>query len=312
LTEVSGVGAAPTCLPPARVHTPPQHRLPAGATDCHCHVFDDPLRYPLIAQRSYTPAPAPLADYLTMCEAVGLERTVQVNASVYGSDNRITLDTIAALGQHRARGVAGLAMDATAKEIERLHLGGMRGVRVSTHVAGYGGTEHLETTARQLKPFGWHLQLHVAHSAELATLEQRLLKIDAPLVFDHLGCVHGQEGVSSSGFQTLLRVLRQRDDCWVKISSWYRRSIDPLHYADIRSMAQALVEARPDRVVFGSNWPHPHLFAPATVPQDAQLIDHFYEWIPSPEHRQAILVHNPERLYGFPPVAALNEQRQTT
>lgn len=304
LSDAMQGASAPVCLPPARVDTPPRHRLPAGATDCHCHIFEDPHRYPLIEQRSYTPAPSSLHDYQAMCEAVGLERTVQVNASVYGSDNRITLDAIAALGQHRARGVAGLSLEATQQEIEQLHLGGMRGVRVSTHVAGYGGTEHLEATARKLKPFGWHLQVHVAHSAELATLEQRLLNIDAPLVFDHLGCVQGSEGVSSRGFQTLLHLLRQRDDCWVKMSSWYRRSQDPVHYDDIRSMAQALVETRPDRVVFGSNWPHPNLFPPHVVPRDAHLVDTFCDWISSPEHRQAILVHNPERLYGFPPIAA--------
>lgn len=297
MTEVPG--PAPTCLPPKAVRQPRQ-RLPVGSTDCHCHVFNDAARYPLVEQRSYTPAPAPLAAYLAMCAAVGLERTVQVNASVYGNDNRITLDLIAALGQHRARGVAGLASDAGSADIERLHEGGMRGVRLSTHVAGYGGTEHLEQMAQRIRPFGWHLQVHVAHGRELAALEPRLLKIDAPLVFDHLGCVLGRDGTDSGGFQALQRLLSQRDDCWVKLSSWYRRSALPAPHDDMRALAQALVATRPDRVVFGSNWPHPALFPPQETPDDAALVDTLFDWIPDAALRQAILVANPKQLYGFP------------
>ncbi|NDZ19032.1 GntR family transcriptional regulator [Variovorax sp. WS11] len=293
--------APPLCLAPDPAPRAGRVALPPGATDCHCHVFEDAARYPLVPSRSYTPAHAPLAAYLRMCEAVGITRTVQVNASVYGTDNRITLDAIAALGQHRARGVAGLSPDVTAREIEALHEGGMRGVRLSTHVAGYGGTELIEAMARKLEPFGWHLQIHVAHGRELAELEARLLAVPAPLVFDHLGCVTGAEGVDSIGFQALLRVLARRDDCWVKLSSWYRRSADAEGWFDIRPLAQALVQARPDRVLFGTNWPHPNLFAPQRLPREAALIDSFCDWVPDAARREAILVRNPERLYGFAP-----------
>jgi tripartite-type tricarboxylate transporter receptor subunit TctC len=119
----------------------------------------------------YTPAPAPLTAYLEMCAALGITRTVQVNASVYGFDNRLTLDAIAKLGQHRARGRCRRGPGHEPAELERLHLGGMRGVRLSTHVAGYGGTELAAVMAARLKPLGWHVQLHVADGAEIATLE---------------------------------------------------------------------------------------------------------------------------------------------
>lgn len=295
-------GAAPVCLPPRRQVSRPRWTLPPGATDCHCHVYDDPQRYPLVAQRSYTPVRADLEQYLAMCRQVGLSRTVQVSASVYGADNRLTLDVIAALGQHRARGVAGLPADVTAQQLETLHAGGMRGVRVSTHVKGYGGTQAISHFAERIRPFGWHVQVHVLHADEIAGLEQELLRVPVPLVFDHLGCVRGAEGPQNAGFQAMLRLLRQRDDCWAKISSWYRRSDAGGDHADMAPIVAALVDARPDRLVFGTNWPHPALQAPATVPDDGQLIDQFASWIPDEAVRRRILVDNPAALYGFPPV----------
>jgi predicted TIM-barrel fold metal-dependent hydrolase len=287
--------------------------LPAGATDCHCHVFVDDPRYPMVAHRTYTPQPAPLDDYLKMCETVGIERTVQVSASVYGFDNTLTLDVIRQLGQHRARGVAGVRSDVTHAELESLYADGICGVRLSTHVKGYGGTELIGLLAPRVAAAGMHLQLHLEHVDELAALEADLLKTPAPLVFDHLGCVRGGDGPGSRGFQALLRILRQRDDCWVKISSWYRRSATggPA-YEDMKPLALALIDARPDRAVFGTNWPHPGLFAPgqpagaarqaasAVIPNDGHLIDVFCDWVPDETLRRRILADNPAGLYGFP------------
>jgi 2-pyrone-4,6-dicarboxylate lactonase len=266
-------------------------------------VFESAARYPWVTERSYTPALAPMPAYLAMCDALGITRTVQVNASVYGFDNRITLDAIESLGQHRARGIAGVPPDVTEAALVRLHQGGMRGVRLSTHVAGYGGTDLLDAIAPKLAPLGWHVQLHMADIDELVAQEHHLMRVRAPLVFDHLGCARGRDGVGSPGFQALLRMLRGRDDCWVKISSWYRRSsTGAADYADMRPLAQALVDARPDRVVFGTNWPHPNLFSPEAVPQDGNLADVFTSWVPDAATRMQILVHNPEALYGFDPL----------
>src|SRR5674476_442379 len=122
----------PLCQGPDPKPHKPKHAIPAGTVDCHCHVFEDQGRYPLVANRSYTPPLCTLADYLRLCKVLGIERTVQVNASVYGFDNAVTLDVIARLGLKRARGVAGVAPDVSAREIKRLHEGGMRGVRLST------------------------------------------------------------------------------------------------------------------------------------------------------------------------------------
>jgi predicted TIM-barrel fold metal-dependent hydrolase len=293
--------SAPQCLPPNTATRKPRHALPPGSTDCHCHVFANPQRYPLVEGRTYTPAPAPLSEYLRMCKAVGLQRTVQVNASVYGFDNSLTLDIISELGQHRARGVAGIQPATSALELDRLHAGGIRGVRLSTKVRGYGGTDLIDTIGRKVAPLGWHLQLHVDGSAELKSLEAMLMKVPAALVFDHLGCVRGREGVDAPGFQVLLRILSERDDCWVKVSSWYGRSdAGPPDYADMKPLAQALVAARPDRVLFGTNWPHPNRFGSAGMPDEGDLVDLFCDWVPDAALRQRILVANPAALYGFP------------
>lgn len=285
------------CARPERARKP-RHTLPAGTTDCHCHVFADPTRYPLAAGRSYTPAVCTVADYLEMCTMVGVERTVQVNASVYGFDNSMTLDVIAALGQHRARGVAAVSLQALPADIERLHAGGMRGTRLSTKVQGYGGTDAIEPMAEKLRPFGWHLQLHFGDSSEVASLEARLMRLPVPIVFDHLGRTRGNEGVDAPGFQALLRVLAHRDDCWVKLSSWYRLSdVGAPDYTDMKPLVQSLIDTRPDRCLWGSNWPHPE--CPVTMPNDGALIDLFCDWVPDETIRRQVLGENPAQLYGF-------------
>jgi len=288
----------PLCQGPDPRPRKPRHEIPPGAIDCHCHVFEDQTKYPLVAVRSYTPPLVPLSEYLRLIDALGIERTVQVNASTYGYDNSVTLDVIAKLGQKRARGVAGVAPGVSAQELRRLHDGGMRGVRLSTMVKGYGGPELLGAVAKAIKPFGWHVQLHVERVAEIAALESQLLEHPTPLVFDHLGRVRGGEGVNEPGFQALLRILKQRDDCWIKISSWYRLSDSgPPAYADMQPLAQALVAARPDRVVWGSNWPHP--IWDGFMPNDGDLLDMLCEWVPDAATLKRILVTNPAQLYGF-------------
>lgn len=276
----------------------PKHAIPEGVIDCHCHVFDEFDKYPLAPNRSYTPARATLEQYLAMCKVLGIARTVQVNASTFGMDNSLTYDLIATLGQDKARGICGIAPDTPAAEIERLHNGGFRGARLSTHVKGYGGLDALPALAAIIKPFGWHVQLHVSDSAELATIETQLMYCPAPIVFDHLGGARGEQGVAAPGFQALLRVLQRRDDCWVKISSWYRRTSAPApRYANMKPLAQALIAARPDRCVWGSNWPHP--VWNGTMPNDGDLLDLFCDWVPDAATRKQVLVTNPETLYGF-------------
>lgn len=291
----------PQCLPPLARASRPACSLPVNATDCHCHVYTDPARYPMAQERSYTPAEATLQAYLDLCSQLGISRTVQVSASVYGYDNRLTMDVIAQLGQDKARGIAGVSPDISAAELGKLHDGGFRGVRLSTYLKGYGGTQAMQVLAPKLKPLGWHLQIHLTRIDELVELETQILALPVPLVFDHLGGVRGDEDLSSPGFQALLRILARRDDCWVKISSWYRRSTQghTNGWSDMKPFVQALVNARSDRLVFGTNWPHPNLFGTDHMPDDGMLLDRFCEWIPDEQIRNRIFADNPGKLYGF-------------
>jgi predicted TIM-barrel fold metal-dependent hydrolase len=298
MTAAPSSSSPPLCQGPDREPRKPRHTIPAGAIDCHCHVFADQTQYPLVAQRSYTPPLCTLDDYLRMSETLGITRMVQVNASTYGFDNAVTLDVISKLGQKRARGVAGVAPDVSENEIRKLHDGGMRGVRLSTMVRGYGGAELMGAIAKSIKPFGWHVQLHVDKVAEIAALEQQLLAHPTAIVFDHLGRVRGGEGANAPGFQALLRILMQRDDCWVKLSSFYRLSdAGAPDYDDMRPITQTLLAARPDRVVWGSNWPHP--IWDGEMPNDGDLLDLVCAWAGDAVTLKRVLVDNPAQLYGF-------------
>ncbi len=290
----------PECLAPLANATRPKVVLPEGATDCHCHVYMQPERFPLVEPRSYTPACATLDAYLDLCKQLGLQRTVQVSASVYGFDNSLTTEVIRQLGQERARGVAGVSPDIDEKALRQLHNDGFRGVRLSTYLKGYGGTQAMQLLAPKLKPLGWHLQIHLTRIDELPALKDELFALPVSLVFDHMGSVRGDDDVQSAGFQTLLELLKEREDCWVKISSWYRRSVlQDGSGKDMRPFAQKLVATRPDRILFGTNWPHPNLFEHDLVPDDGILLNRFCEWVPDSTMQKSIFVDNPAKLYGF-------------
>jgi 2-pyrone-4,6-dicarboxylate lactonase len=288
------------CIAPLALPSIPSQQLPQGATDCHCHVFENPQRYPFGKNRTYTPAPATLEQYRLMADRLGLQRMVQVSASIYGADNSLTLDAIAAAGQHRARGVAGVSPTVSDAELRSLHEGGIRGIRLSSHLKGYGGIAAMKALAPRVKALGWHLQLHVPQVDELATLEADLLRTPTSLVVYHMGMVRGTDGVRNAGFQALLRLLRARDNVWVKISAWYRGSSNgPADCLDMRPYVEELIGARPDRLLFGSNWPHPRLTAQRDMPDDGRLVDQLCSWIPDPDVLAAIMVRNPAILYGF-------------
>jgi len=261
-----------------------------------------PERFPLAEPRSYTPACATLEAYLHLCQQLGIQRTVQVSASVYGFDNSLTAEVIRQLGQERARGVAGVSPDIDANALRQLHDAGFRGVRLSTYLKGYGGTQAMQLLAPKLKPLGWHLQIHLTRIDELPKLKDKLLALPVPLVFDHMGSVRGGDDVAGAGFQTLLQLLREREDCWVKISSWYRRSsLKDGSGNDMRPFADELVTTRPDRILFGTNWPHPNLFGTDPMPDDGLLLNRFCEWVPDCTLQKKIFVDNPATLYEFDP-----------
>lgn len=286
---------APACAGPDPHTRTPAFRMPPGACDTHAHVFGPVARFPYADARSYTPPEATVERYAALLDTLGIERCVLVQGGPHGTDNRVTLDAIARLGA-RARGVAVIRPDLDDAQRQALHDGGMRGCRMSTVVRGGAGFEHLEALSAQTRPLGWHLVLHLRRSEELVDLAPRLRALDQPFVLDHLGHVLGDEGVEAPGFQALLGLL-DTDRCWVKLASLYRSSSRPHPYEDMLPMIHRVVAARPDRLLWGSNWPHP--INPVAMPNDGDLVDLIPVWVPDAAARQQMLVDNPARLYGF-------------
>ena len=275
----------------------PKIAPPPLSCDTQAHVFGPASKFPYAAGRGYTPPDCPVESYMRMLDTLGIERAVIVHGSAHGSDNRVTLDGIAAMGE-RCRGIAVVEPDIADAELEALSRGGIRGIRLSTMLKNGIGTEHLEALADRIGGLGWHIVLHVDKVAEFTLLEPRLRRLKVDFLIDHLGRVRGGEGIADPGFQALLNLLTETDRCWVKLSSWYRLSDQGPPYDDMRPIAEALIAARPDRVLWGSNWPHPILWQ-GVMPNDGDLLDQFMVWAGDAATRRQILVDNPARLYGF-------------
>jgi len=268
--------------------------MPAGACDCHAHVLGPPEIYPYVEERSYTPPTATLEAYQSLHRVLGIERAVVVQPSVHGTDNRVTLDAIAGYGPN-ARGVA--VVDATVddRELVRLNDRGIRGLRLNVLFGGGVGMHALEALAERIADMGWHVQLLV-DARDLVELAPRLRRLTVPVVVDHMGHMSVASGIDNSGFQTLVDLVRD-GVCWIKLSGNYRISAEGPPYVDAIPFARALIEAGPERMVWGSDWPHPALND--FMPNDGGLLDALDDYAPDPDLKRAILVDNPAKLYGF-------------
>jgi len=232
-----------------------------------------------------------MESYAHMLDTLGLDRGVIVHSSSHGTDNSVTLDAIRRM-EGRCLGVAIIDPAISDREIERLHLGGMRGIRISTMLKSAMGIADIGRIAPRLKPFGWNVELHFNTPEELLPLLPSLQHLPVAVTFDHMGRVRGKQGVSHPAFQALLRLIAATDHCWVKLCSWYRLSDAGAPYDDMRPVIESLVATRPDRMLWGSNWPHPQWKEPA--PDDADLPDQFQTWVGDARHQ--ILADNPARL----------------
>jgi len=281
----------------------PKLAIPAGSCDCHAHIFGPKDQYPFTPNRSYTPPEASVGAYRRMLAALGFERAVIVQPSVYGIDNRCTHDAIVA-SEGKWRGVAVVEPCVTDAQLAELHDAGFRGVRINLLFKGGLQLNTLEQIARAIKPLGWHVQL-LLDGRDLPQLAERLRRLPVDFVVDHMGHMPASLGVGQEGFQTLLELLRG-ERCWVKLSGPYRISAGQQPYDDAVPIARALVETAPDKLVFGTDWPHPSISVP--MPQDASLLDLLPTWVPDQATRRQILVENPARLYDFSAVARTETQ----
>jgi predicted TIM-barrel fold metal-dependent hydrolase len=287
MTPAAGDAAAP-------LRRRPDLLPPPGACDCHLHVFGARQHYPLAAELAYTPAEETLDGYLQVRRRLGLERAVIVQPSAYGTDNTCTLDAIAAL-RPDARGIAVVDPSVSEVELERLHAAGIRGLRFSLVVKNALRPDALDVIAHRIRPLGWHVQLRSTHR-DLPDLESQLLRLPVDVCIDHMGSIPPEESLSHPAWMTLFRLL-DRGHCWVKLSAPYQLSrMSGPRYADYVPQVSAMVKAAPERLVLGTNWPHPLV---EVKPDDADLLDSLREWVQEEAVRRAILVENPAKLYGF-------------
>ncbi|MFZ9297281.1 MAG: amidohydrolase family protein [Hylemonella sp.] len=289
---------APPCAAPDFAPRQPQLKIPAGSCDCHAHILGPAARFPFIDERVYTPPDCLLTDYRAMLARLGLTRAVLVQPSVYGTDNRVLLNALEAM-QGAWRGVAVVAPDASESMLRELHYAGVRGVRVNVvDVQSNKGVlplSQLRALAERVAPLGWHMEF-LLHVHEFPRLDQQLAAFPVEVVFGHLGYLPTCLGTGDSGFQALLRLL-QGGRAWVKLTGPYRLSDTRLPYADVNPFAHALLAAAPQKIVWGSDWPH--VMVKGAMPNDGDLLDLLSSWIPDPSIRHQVLVSNPERLYSF-------------
>jgi D-galactarolactone isomerase len=278
--------AVPNSTGTAPPHTP----TPVNAADCHIHIYD-PRFAPVVTRVTH----ATVGDYRLLQKRLGLSRVVIVQPRNYGVDNDPTLDAIGQLGIDNARGVGVLRPDVTDAELNRLHAGGIRGLRftVGDPATAVVSVDMIEPMAKRIAHLGWHLQFNMPQEQIVANGDL-LGRLPTPVVFDHLGHVPSTDHPAWGVIMGLI----QQGKAWVKISGAYMNSeVGPPHYPEATRIAQAYVKAAPERLVWGSDWPHP---SPKIKPDDAGLFDLLCVWAPDESTRHRILVTNPETLYGFP------------
>jgi len=292
-----------------RQHRRPREPLPAGAADCHMHVFGPFHNFPLAPERAYNVAEAPLAAHERMKGQVGLERTVFVQASGHGTDNRAMLAALAQIGP-RGRGVAVVGPQTPLADLQRLHKAGVRGVRLNLYT--FSGRDIgepstlLRTYERLIAPLGWHLQL-LCDPPTLAALAAPIEKCAVPVVIDHMGMPDAALGLKQPIFQTVLELAGK--GAWVKVAGADRITRSTSRLTDAVPYIRALAQTAPERLVWGSDWPNIGFHSRQQVNGDevlahreldaGELLDVLAEAVPDAATREAILASNPERLYGF-------------
>jgi 2-pyrone-4,6-dicarboxylate lactonase len=274
----------------------PLFRPPPGAVDAHCHVFGPGERFPYAPERKYTPCDAPKEKLWALRDYLGFERNVLVQATCHGTDNRALIDALND-ARGRARGVATVSHDVSYAELRALDAAGVRAVRFNfvRRLVDVTPQEVLAGIARRVAPLGWHVVIYF-EAADLPGLYAFLASLPTTIVIDHMGRPDVTQPVDGPGFELFVRLMREHPNVWSKVSCPERLSrLGPPGYADFVPFARRLVEQFPDRVLWGTDWPHPNL--KSHMPDDGKLVDLIPAIAPSPELRRALLVDNPMRLY---------------
>jgi 2-pyrone-4,6-dicarboxylate lactonase len=286
---------------PPNPHTrPPQYQMPAGACDTHLHIYGPFDRYPLVKGRNYDPDPhSTLDDYLKVHRALGLERAVIVTGSGNGTNNRITLDALARMNG-KFKGLALLDPNIDDTELRNLKHSGFTGFRIKANGRGGISLKDAERMTQRTQGFGWHVEFMSQSMREVIDTTPSLSRLKVDYLFDHVAHAEPEQHKhNDSEFAELLAILKNEEHAWVNLYSFYQLSKSgPPDYADMVGVIQAIIAARPDHVVWGSNWPHGGVSVP--MPNDGDLADFLLAAAPDPHQRKMILSDNPALLYGWP------------
>ena len=290
--------------------TPVSFEVPAGACDCHTHIHGDTREFPMFSGRVYTPEAALPEEMAQLHKTLRMQRVVIVTPSIYATDNSATLWGMKARGAD-ARGVAVIDDKTPDSELDAMARAGVRGIRLNLATGGgndpAAGRQRFESAAERVKARGWHVQMYT-NLAVISALKDAVAASPVPVVFDHFGGAKAALGVDQPGFADLLQLVRS-GKAYVKISGAYRASERGPDYRDATPLAQALIAANPERIVWGTDWPHPNSgpipgygkmdVRPFYAIDDGLLLNQLPAWAPDAALRKTILVDNPARLYGF-------------
>ena len=274
----------------------PNFKLPPLSCDSHTHIFGPGDKYPYAPDRPYPPPDAPLEKFRALHDKLGIGRAVIVNASVHGTDNRVALDAIAVSGG-RYRAVANLDGSITERALRELDEGGFRGCRFNfvRHLGGVPDMRMFERVVSMVAELGWHVDLHF-DAVDLPQYAALLANLPVRYTIDHMARVKAGDGLDQLPFKTLIELMARDEKCWVKVCGCERVSSAGPPFHDAVPFARKICETAPDRVIWGTDWPHPNV---KTMPNDGDLVDLIPLFAPEPELQQKILVDNPARLFGF-------------
>jgi len=288
--------------------TPVNFAVPQGACDCHVHTFD-PQHFPYSPSRPYTPEPVSVEELQSLHRALHIDRVIVVQTTVYAADNTGVLDAMKKLGS-RARGVAVIDEKTPNSALDDMERAGIRGIRLNLETAGQTdpqiGRKRFQSAVERIKGRKWHIQIY-ARLTVIEGISDLVAGAPMPVVFDHFGGMQAALGGDQPGFATLMRLVRT-GKAYVKISAPYRSSIEAPDYPDVAPLARALVGSNPERILWGSDWPHPGLPVPGRSNSeitpffqidDGRVLNFLPQWVPDASERKTILVENPARLYGF-------------
>ena len=274
----------------------PSFKLPRGTVDTHTHIFGPTAKYPYAASRSYTPPEAPLEMFRDLHAKIGCDRAVIVNASVHGTDHRVMTDAIAESGG-KYKGIANVPDAITVKEMEELKSAAICGCRF-TFLKRLGGIKDMgvfQRIARQAADIGWHLDVYL-EAGTVAEFAPILSALPCSYVIDHMGTIQAARGLEDADFKALLALQARDEKCWIKITGFERASAAGKPFHDAVPFAKALVAGAPDRVLWGTDWPHPNV---KVMPNDGETVDLIPLYATDETLQRKLLVENPARLFGF-------------